>query len=712
MSKRVENLTGQQFGELTVVRMADDRSHGRVHWECVCSCGKHVVAAGVTLRNGKTRSCGHIRSAAQLARPDRHGGIGTPEYGAWTRMVRKCTQPSSVAYAMYGGRGVKVCDRWTAKPNGFTNFLADVGPRPDKSYVLSLVNMNGDFEPGNCVWAKRQDRTKPPKVHTQSVDSLNGTNTPEYHALYGAIARCTRPDNAHYAAYGGRGIKVCDRWTAPNGEGYRNFLADMGQRPGSEYSLDRVDVNGDYEPGNCRWATNDQQQNNKRTSVYVEFNSERRTVAEWASALQVDPKRVMARLRAYPDGPAARWLFPGKLYGLTSAQLALVDTGAWAKHGVPCEAVRCVETGDSWRTAEDAWLWTGVNQSMISKCLRGVVPSAGGFTWCKAPGDVFTTLWPHMSGDVKRAVVQRLGEAKHGHGLGGGAGKHRARLGQFVLQCMETGELYASGLVVQELLHISASNVRTAANDVDGRRTAGGIHWQWVPVYAVDTKTVHMLAGEEMRRCRTRPVIDDVDDQLVNLVRTWRATYATLMVKTATKPKIVDNGQTGKHKIYQVVCVDDDTVVFTGHAQQLGRVWAHVPALRGLDPRKHEIHVLSAHDDLTTMHDALAALLNRPRMPLTGDRPVGITSATLNSWKAMCARCLNPRSASYAAYGGRGVKICSQWTVDVTGVRQFLADMGNAPAGCTLDRIDVNGDYCPANCRWATAEQQQANRRK
>jgi hypothetical protein len=100
------------------------------------------------------------------------------------------------------------------------------------------------------------------------------SRSPTYISWHSMVWRCTKPSNKRWKHYGGRGITVCDRWNPEQGGGFEEFLADMGERPEGK-TLDRIDVDGHYEPSNCRWATAKQQANNKRPKALTSTSGQR-----------------------------------------------------------------------------------------------------------------------------------------------------------------------------------------------------------------------------------------------------------------------------------------------------------------------------------------------------------------------------------------------------------------------------------------------------
>jgi hypothetical protein len=123
-------------------------------------------------------------------------------------------------------------------------------------------------------------------------------------------ARCLTPDNKDFPRWGGRGITVCKRW-----DSFENFLADMGKRPTRAHSLDRYpDNKGNYEPGNCRWATMREQSNNRKSSHFVEFRGQRKTVAEWCRELSLRYGLVLRRINSGWDSESAFMTPPEKKF--------------------------------------------------------------------------------------------------------------------------------------------------------------------------------------------------------------------------------------------------------------------------------------------------------------------------------------------------------------------------------------------------------------
>jgi DNA-binding phage protein len=119
---------------------------------------------------------------------------------------------------------------------------------------------------------------------------------PEYNVWQGMWCRCKRPANPGYRYYGGRGISVCHRW-----RDFYLFIKDMGLRPSLNHQLDRINVDGNYEPGNCRWVTTKQQGNNKRNNVRVEIDGKVKTIAEWCEHFKVSRGSVTCKFKILGD---------------------------------------------------------------------------------------------------------------------------------------------------------------------------------------------------------------------------------------------------------------------------------------------------------------------------------------------------------------------------------------------------------------------------
>ncbi len=168
---------------------------------------------------------------------------------------------------------------------------------------LTVIKQNG-YIPGRCaVWICRCDCGKEVQVRSDLLKSGNNKScgcllrewsksgtcnkshglykTSEYKIWQHAKARCHCKNHKAYKDYGGRGIKMCKTWQSS----FNQFLKDMGPRPTTNHSIDRINNNGNYEPSNCRWATVAEQHRNKRNNVFLEHNGERLCISDWAKKI-------------------------------------------------------------------------------------------------------------------------------------------------------------------------------------------------------------------------------------------------------------------------------------------------------------------------------------------------------------------------------------------------------------------------------------------
>lgn len=130
---------------------------------------------------------------------------------------------------------------------------------------------------------------------TKHGHTAGGKTSPEYYTWHSIKRRTTDPNDKNYKHYMGRGIKMCQRWI----NSFETFLADVGRKPKWARSLDRIDNDGNYEPGNVRWATQSQQTRNTRKSISITYNGRTQNIRDWAEEIGMSPDVLYARIRVY-----------------------------------------------------------------------------------------------------------------------------------------------------------------------------------------------------------------------------------------------------------------------------------------------------------------------------------------------------------------------------------------------------------------------------
>ena len=272
MSK-VEDLTGQRFGELTVIRDSGERQNHKILWLCRCDCGNELKVTTGNLHQGvstRCKSCGHKHAAITMLVDLRGKKFG--------RLV-----PIEVVGSDKYSKHI-----WKCK--------CDCG---NTTYATTGLLTSGKTKSCGCY---KQDEFK------QRVTTHGMTNTRVYGIWQQMKDRCLNSKNPHFYCYGGRGITVCERWK----NSFENFLSDMGN-PNNDLSIDRIDPDGNYEPSNCRWATVYQQAHNKRNTIRVTIDGVTDTIDKWEELSPVRGHTIRKRLRQGYNARDA--VFAVKFYG-------------------------------------------------------------------------------------------------------------------------------------------------------------------------------------------------------------------------------------------------------------------------------------------------------------------------------------------------------------------------------------------------------------
>lgn len=253
-------MLGERVGMLYIIEYSGRNHRGRKTWLCKCDCGNEKIINQDDLKSGRVKSCGCFRkkNTAQLNFKDLTGKT----FGNWTVLSKSNTCKNK-----------KI--RW--------NCICVCG---NKEEVEGHNLTNGaSTQCRNCANSSVSEKNK---IHGKSKSRI-------YKIYCGMKNRCMNPNNYSYEHYGARNIKVCDEWLGENGfNNFYNWAIENGYS--DNLTIDRKDVNGDYNSENCRWATRKEQQFNKRNSRIFEYKGVKKNASEWAEEFGISYDTLISRV--------------------------------------------------------------------------------------------------------------------------------------------------------------------------------------------------------------------------------------------------------------------------------------------------------------------------------------------------------------------------------------------------------------------------------
>jgi hypothetical protein len=282
----VGTYLNKRFGRLKVLSLAR-KIKGYTYWHCLCDCGNTRNVRADALRIGATKSCGCLQKEviSRMARTQ-------------ISPKRLLIQPNQrferlVVIKLLGEKSSDGHLQWLC--------ICDCGKNrkvQQRCLLSGSTKSCGCFAKDKTIERLRNTNPVQPKV----VHGMYGTS--EYKAWSSIKQRCLNPNNAQYFGYGGRGIKMCERWKSS----FKNFYEDIGDKPSPTRSLDRIDNEGNYSCGkceeckengwnaNCSWATPWEQAQNRRPNKFITFNNKTLTISEWANEFGVNYNLIWWRL--------------------------------------------------------------------------------------------------------------------------------------------------------------------------------------------------------------------------------------------------------------------------------------------------------------------------------------------------------------------------------------------------------------------------------
>ena len=166
-------LSGQVFGRWTAIRKTVNRFK-RPSWWCECACGTERAVETRHLIRGQSKSCGCALWGNKRGHKHGHNtnNVFSPEYSSWHQMKQRCLNPNDKRYHDYGGRGIKVCERWL----DFNNFFEDMGEKPTSKHSIDRIDVDGNYEPTNCKWSDDYEQQRNIRVHKNNKLGVKGVH--------------------------------------------------------------------------------------------------------------------------------------------------------------------------------------------------------------------------------------------------------------------------------------------------------------------------------------------------------------------------------------------------------------------------------------------------------------------------------------------------------------------------------------------------------
>ena len=327
-SNNFKDITGQRFGKLVVMEYAGSNDKGKAMWKCKCDCGGECIAPGVKLRSGRKTSCGckggvfkdltgkkfyHLEVLKYEGSSNGNGALWLCQCDCGNKCkvlakkllcgdTRSCGCRKERLIDLTGRRygRLEVIKKYKSL-NSSTRWLCkcDCG-----NYTVVHANSlkSGNTKSCGCI-----------KIETQKMKATHGmTHTPLYGVWNSMKQRCNNPNSTSFKSYGARGISVCEEW---ENDFYNFYEWAISNGYAKGLSIDRIDVNGNYEPGNCRWADNITQANNKRNNVCYELNGETKTINQWCREYNISYSVVHQRIKKFGYTLKEALETPVKKYG-------------------------------------------------------------------------------------------------------------------------------------------------------------------------------------------------------------------------------------------------------------------------------------------------------------------------------------------------------------------------------------------------------------